>query len=143
MQNKIDHLILLFGGLFLFFLDQFLKYLAYSKQNVFFVWNKLIGWEFYANKGIAFSLPFPNTILLIFTPIIIFLLITYYLKTKNQNILLKISLLLIILGAISNFIDRIIFGITIDYFRIFTIVINLADIMIVFGVLLLMFKNKK
>ena len=143
MQNKMDHLILLLGGLFLFALDQILKYIAYSNQNLVFVWNKLIGWEFYANTGIAFSLPFPNTILLVFTPIIIFILSAYYLKTKPKNKFLRISLLLIIFGATSNFIDRILFGITIDYFRLFTAVINLADIMIVSGVLLLLIKDKK
>jgi len=40
-------------------------------------------------------------------------------------------------GALSNLIDRVLFSITIDYLRIFTSVINIADIMIVAGVVLL------
>jgi len=145
IQNMNDkpksHLIIYISGGFLFLLDQILKYFAYSHQNFSLVWKKLFGWEFYANKGIAFSLPFPNTVLLIFTPLIIFIIIAYYLKIKPENTRQKFSLLLIILGAASNFIDRIMFGITIDYLRVLTGVINLADIMIVAGVLLLL--NKK
>ncbi len=141
MKKNKDHLILL-GGLFLFLLDQFLKYLAYFNQNFTFLLKDLIGWEFYANKGIAFSLPFPNFILIIFTPIAIFIMIAYYLKIKKEDDLKKLAALLIILGAASNFIDRLMYGITIDYFRVLTGIVNIADIMIVAGVLLLLVKRK-
>ena len=141
MKNIKDHLLIL-GGLFLFLLDQTFKYFAYHNQSSVFVWKKLFGWEFYANKGIAFSLPFPDLIILLFTPIILFLIIAYFLKTKPKNKLVRFSFLLILLGSLSNYIDRIMFGITIDYLRVFTGVINLADVMIVVGVFILLLKSK-
>jgi len=54
-----------------------------------------------------------------------------------------ISLGLILFGALSNYIDRVLFGATIDYIRLFTAVINLADVMIVGGVGLLLVKSYK
>lgn len=143
MEAKKDHFIILLSGLFLFLIDRVFKHIAYSNQNLNFVWKNLIGWEFYGNPGVAFSLPFPNFILLVFTPIVIFGLIVYYLKIKTKNKLLKFSLLLITVGVISNFIDRIMFDITIDYLRLYTGIVNLADIMIVLGVVLLLLKDKK
>lgn len=142
MTNQKNRLKIYFFSGFLFFLDQFFKYLAYSNQDKVFIWKNIVGWEFYANNGIAFSIPFPNLILLVFMPIIIFVLCAYYLKLKNKNTLQGFAIILIILGAVSNFVDRILFGITIDYLRFFTGVINLADIMIVLGVLLLLLKEK-
>jgi lipoprotein signal peptidase len=43
---------------------------------------------------------------------------------------------LIVAGAISNFVDRVLWGATIDYLRVLTGVINLADCVIVVGVVL-------
>lgn len=142
MQTKKDHLIIFVSGLFLFILDRLFKYFAFTNQEFSFVWKTIIGWEFYANNGIAFNIPFPNLILLVFTPIIIFALFVYYLGLHNKNTLHKFAIILIILGAASNFVDRILFGITIDYFKLLTAVINLADAMIIIGVLLLL-KSKK
>ena len=66
--------------------------------------------------------------------------VTHNTEHEARNTCL-LSLILIISGALSNFIDRILFGATIDYIRIFTGVINLADVMIVVG--LFTFCNQK
>ena len=54
------------------------------------------------------------------------------------------SLIPVLAGALSNLIDRIVYGHTVDYVLIFTGVINLADVMIVGGfvVYFLMMKSK-
>ena len=129
------------GG-FLFFLDQILKYIARTNPENIFVWKKIIGWEYYANIGVAFNLPLPNYLVIFLTPLIIFGMIVFFLKKTNNNFLNNPGTILIILGAISNYADRILFGFTIDYIRILTSVINLADLMIVAGVILLVMKHK-
>jgi signal peptidase II len=138
-KNRLLAFIL--GG-FLFSLDQILKYLARTNPTDIFVWKKILGWEYYENVGVAFNLPLPNWLVVLLTPIIIFGMIAFFLKKKNNNFLNNPGTPLIILGALSNYIDRIMFDITIDYIRIFTSVINLADVMIVAGVLLLMMESK-
>lgn len=49
---------------------------------------------------------------------------------------------LLIAGALSNLIDRTVYGFTIDYIRMFTSIFNLADLSIVVGAILLL-KNEK
>lgn len=130
------------GG-FLFCFDQTFKYLARTNPENILVWKKIIGWEYYENTGVAFNLPLPNSLVVFATPIIIFGIISFLLKKKNKNFLYSPGTPLIILGAISNYIDRIIFGFTIDYVRILTSIINMADIMIVVGVLFFLLESKK
>lgn len=146
MNNKVRLVIFIItSGLFLF-LDQFLKFLARTNPDfTFYFGTKWLGWEHLANKGIAFSLPFPNFILIIFTPLIVLVLFIFLIKQK-RNILVSFGILLIIAGAFSNLIDRILFEATVDYFRILTSVINLADVIIVIGaglIFLEQWKKKK
>ena len=134
MKNKKIHLIIYFlmSGFFLF-LDQILKYIARGNTEFsFYVWKKYLGWEYFENSGIAFSLPFPNWLIIILTPTILFGLF-YFVTRKKRQTIFYFGIFLIFAGAISNFIDRVLFGITIDYLRILTSVINLADVMIVVG----------
>lgn len=130
---------LLLGGFFLF-VDQILKWLARSSPDFeYYFAGKWLGWEYLVNPGIAFSLPFPNWLLVLITPLIIFGLIVWAIKHSTHNMEHRtwntylLSLILIISGAMSNFIDRILFSATIDYIRVFTGVINLADVMIMAG----------
>ncbi len=128
---------LLTGGLFLL-LDQLLKFIARSDQTTaYYLVEPWIGWEYFENTGIAFSLPLPETIVLLITPIILFGVFVYWNKKETKTPLFTFSINLIIFGALSNFLDRMLFGYTIDYIRIFTGIINVADIIIVLGILLL------
>lgn len=173
---KQNHLKLIFilGG-FLFVVDRILKYFAYNYQELtYFIWKPWLGWEYFGNTGIAFSLPVPNWLVIIFTPVILLGLIAWLFlslrgapqgATKQsqgplglvgvrllrrssfapRNDIFVLSLCLIILGALSNYFDRLFYGLTIDYIRIFTGVINLADLMIIVGVVLIIlwdFKKK-
>lgn len=52
------------------------------------------------------------------------------------------SYLFILDGTLSNLIDRILYHHTIDYWRVFTAVINLADILIVVGFILLIARER-
>ena len=144
MKTK-DHLIIytLISGLFLF-LDQILKYFARTNPNfTFYFWKPWLGWEYFANPGIAFSLPVPNWLVILITPIILILFVGLISKSKKKTKLFYFSLFLIIAGAISNFIDRILFSATIDYVRILTGIINLADVMIVIGAGMMVWREGK
>ena|SRR3989338_690833 len=143
----------LVGGLYLIF-DQILKYIARSHPEASgYLWKTHIGWEYFQNPGIAFSIPFPNNLLILITPFVIIglsLIVTSYRCKQSIRVCLKkrvsphllFGLLLIIFGASSNLIDRILFGATIDYIRLYTAVINVADIMIITGVILLLLLPK-
>ncbi len=146
-MNKNTRLIIyiLISG-FLFGLDQILKYFArLNPEQAFYLWKNWLGWEYYANTGIAFSLPVPNWLIVFVTPFILLGLIFWLVKSSEFKIQSSkfLAINLIILGALSNYIDRILFGVTIDYLRVLTGIINLADVMIVGGVTLLLFKNNK
>jgi signal peptidase II len=124
---------LLVSGSFLL-LDQVLKYIVrHNPESTHYLWRPWIGWEYFENPGIAFGIPVPQFLIVILTPIIIILLIAWWMKKEDTNILFYLGTTLIIAGAISNLIDRMLFSFTVDYLRILTSVMNVADIMIVAG----------
>jgi signal peptidase II len=128
---------------FFFVFDQVLKYLARTfPTDKFHLIQNWLGWEYFENPGIAFSLPFPNAALVIATPIILLILVAYIGKKKDLDNNVFLGANLIFFGAISNFTDRILFEVTIDYIRIATSVINIADVMIILGTLILIFPKK-
>ncbi|MBT4120877.1 MAG: signal peptidase II [Candidatus Magasanikbacteria bacterium] len=134
MKNKIRLTIYIFVSGFFLFLDQVLKYFARSNSEFsFYVWKNWLGWEYFENAGIAFSIPFPGWLVVLLTPIVLLLVFVWIGKMKNKNHWVYLATFLIFSGAISNFIDRILFGFTIDYLRLFTGVINIADVVIVVG----------
>jgi len=141
-SNHLKIYFLLSG--FLFVLDQFLKYLAFHNQSFrFYLLKPWLGWEYFPNPGIAFGLPVPQFFILLLTPLILLALAYWWNKNTHKTNHFYLGVCLIFAGAISNLIDRIVFSITIDYFRVLTSVINLANITIVIGAVLLLSKNKK
>ena len=129
--------IILLGGGFLI-ADQTLKYLSLHNWQNFWLPNKFFGWQPFINTGAAFGLPIYSWIIIILTiPIIIFLI---YILFKEKNIFNFFGYNLILWGALSNLIDRIYYGGVIDYWRLFTGIINLGDVMIVGGLIVIVLK---
>jgi signal peptidase II len=90
------------------------------------------------NQNIAFSLPLSGPWLNILISLIVFCLFLIIIHSKIKRALDQKSLFLltfILFGAISNLIDRFLYGAVVDYFdlKYFTI-FNLADVMISVGV---------
>lgn len=141
MKNykKIRWLIISISGFFLL-LDQFLKWQAtHNWQEPKFIYQHF-GWQPFLNQGIAFSLPIPNWLTIIFTiPIII--IISSLIKAEYNNISRYSAWSIILSGALSNLIDRLIFHYVIDYLAFFTAAINLADVLIVGGLLIYLINN--
>ncbi|MHB8904447.1 MAG: signal peptidase II [Patescibacteria group bacterium] len=127
--------------------DRYLKALAIATQNSARLLGDILTFSFTPNYFIAFSLPISGTILeiLISLLILIMLGLFFYLLIKKKKTWLFFGLTAVLLGAISNFIDRLNFGYVIDYLYLkhFT-VFNLADALIVFGSIAIFFGlNKK
>lgn len=139
------HRLVILSGVFCIGVDQLLKYLAHTfPENTLYIIPHFIGWEYFANPGIAFSIPIPQFIVIpLSTAIIIGGIL--FLRKKPQNNYHIFGAALLIAGALSNLIDRSIFGFTIDYIRIVTSIFNLADLAIITGSILLLqgTKNKK
>lgn len=89
------------------------------------------------NKQAAGSTPIPQSIILIVNLAIVILLIRWLLSPQ-QPIKPRWALSLIIAGGLSNLIDRIIYGATIDYIAAYAMQANLADIYITFGVIIIL-----
>jgi signal peptidase II len=131
------------SGFFLL-LDQSLKYVARTSPDyTWYVIKPWLGWEYFQNSGIAFSLPVPNWLILLVTPFVLFALCILLQKVIHKSLPQSTGLIFIMAGAVSNYIDRVLFGVTIDYVRLLTAVINLGDVLIVGGLLLLLLAKKK
>lgn len=94
------------------------------------------------NTGAAFSIFSNNTILVIIISIVVIGFLLFYIyKNKGNNKLENVSYAFILGGAISNLIDRLVYGYVIDFldFEILSYdapIFNLADTFIVIGVIL-------
>lgn len=143
-MKKTVPLVLLANGLF-FVLDQYFKFVARtSPEFTLYLWKPWLGWEYFENLGIAFSAPVPQIATLLLTPIIVAMVLVYaYKKRKQGSVLLFLGVSLIITGALSNLVDRLLLHVTIDYLRVLTMVINVADVMIVSGAGIVLLSEKR
>ena len=92
------------------------------------------------NRGAAFGMFQNNQIIFVIVALIASIYGLYYLHKNKVNILGKVSILLIISGALGNLIDRVRLGFVVDYFDfriIWEYVFNIADIFVVLGTILL------
>lgn len=122
--------------------DRFFKVLIEQK---FFDGN-VIGWRWLAierhhNYGVAFNVPIPLSVVI---PLTIFIIVGLVLWVRRQPhaISLRFAVSAIILGAISNLFDRIWYGYTVDYFRFINSIINIADVLVLAGIFLLVWRRK-
>ena len=145
LKLPIKNIAWLFALAIFFMVDRFLKLLALSSEEQTVIPN-LLNFNFVPNYNIAFSLPVSGQYLnilisLIISAIIVFIIINYNrLKTIEF-----ISFFGILLGAVSNLLDRFQYGFVIDYLdlRWFT-VFNIADVLIsIFSIILFTSLMKK
>ena len=127
-------------SLIIIILDQWIKFLinnSFRFGQSYPIIQDIFHLTYIKNTGAAFGLfkNFTNFFIIFSIAVVIILLIL--LNKLPKNIWLELSLGLIIGGAIGNLVDRIRLGFVIDYldFKIWP-VFNLADTMIVIGVLI-------
>lgn len=140
MKKHLSQILILAS--ILAFLDQLTKYFAFTnlKTGPINIIGQTIQFQYSENIGIAFGIPIPPIVMIFATIIIIPLII--FLATKEfkiQHRLSKISLALILGGALGNLIDRFTHGFVIDFIKISIWPnFNLADVYIVTGILLIL-----
>lgn len=97
------------------------------------------GFTFLVNPGIAFSIPFGGTVLLVVTIVVLSLfcrLLWRAVAAKNMRAALASATVLV--GAGSNIADRFLYGGVVDYLGLGPFsVVNLADLMILAGIVML------
>jgi signal peptidase II len=131
-----------------FIADRYLKQLAinWQSESPVKLLDNFFTFTFTPNYYIAFSLPVSGRILTLLIGLIVLALTIFlgYLIKERQSKLLAAGLFLILLGAISNFIDRLSLGYVVDYLYLkhFT-VFNLADMYISIGALISLISLKK
>ncbi len=138
-KEKFKIFITYFSCLALFIIDRITKYISLnelSKKGVYFF--NFFGLEHQINSGIAFSIKIPYFMILSTTLIIIFFLIYIAIKKIQQKEYIKSFLFsLIIIGAMSNLIDRLLYGGVIDFIKIWNFpVFNLADAYITISIII-------
>lgn len=131
--------------LVLFIIDRLAKYLAILKlpeAGVFVLKN--FNFKLFYNPNLAFSLPLSNLLAIILTIIIVILLIYHLIRTAKTSTLGFFALSLILIGAVSNLIDRLRFGAVVDFLNFsFWPAFNLADVYIIAGALILILSLRK
>jgi len=116
----------------LFMIDRVLKIISLSgvkRELVNGLWFILS-----QNSNAAFSLKLNFNLVVLSATVITLAIFWLYRSLRQQKIIEAIAITALILGALSNFYDRILYGVVIDYFdlRYFTI-FNVADVLIVGG----------
>ncbi len=97
------------------------------------------------NTGAAFGM-FKNQKILFLIVGLVAILILVYSFSKTDSKIAKISISMVISGAIGNIIDRLLYGFVVDMFdfhAIWSYVFNFADVCVVLGVALLSFSILK
>lgn len=125
-----------------FLADRLLKFIFMKKipSGEFFVFLDLIRLKLAQNSGIAFGLPLPWPLIIALYAIIIFILFWLLTDSWSRRNYPKIFAWQLVLGgAFSNLFDRLRFGQVIDYIDVkYYSVFNLADVMIIGGIILLL-----
>ena len=145
INKKIRNYSLIVLSIFIFLIDFFSKYflISYydlgSKGRVYV--TPFLDFILVLNPGISFGIlsngdNIQRWILSALSILVIFYL--YYWSTKSPSKLTKISLFIMIGGALGNVFDRLIYGKVIDFislhvFNYYWYVFNIADIAIVLG----------
>ncbi|MCR1933215.1 signal peptidase II [Clostridium tepidum] len=119
-----------------------LNTLASGKDIV--IIKNLFSFSYLENRGAAFGIFQNRLIFLTLITVIVILGVVYFIiKYKPASKLLKISLALIISGAIGNFIDRIYYKFVVDFIMLhykdvyYFPTFNVADMLVVLGTILL------
>ena len=152
--KKNISLIIIFFSIILF--DQLTKILVIRNFQLYesILILPFFNLTFVVNYGFAFGFLNNSSLNQIIVICVIFSIITYflYLLFKTQDQFFRFSLILVLSGAIGNFIDRVLHGFVIDFIDIYLgsyhwPAFNIADSSITLGFILIMFNilflNKK
>ncbi len=135
-KNKLNAFLYIIPSILIATADQIIKNLFYTNPTT----NKeVLLFDFYLSKnfGIITGIPFNySEIVVIFISVILAIIL---LQNKSYDLLVYFFLVLI--GVVSNLIDKIRFGCVLDYINIFNFShLNLSDLLICIGCILIVWK---
>lgn len=137
---KLKEFVLL---VFFLFIDQITKFIVSTNLNIYepiVVIKNFFNITYAQNTGAAWSIFEGKTIVLTIVSFVVSCAMIYWLfKNKNETKIVRFSVLLMLSGAIGNFIDRLLLGYVIDFldFYIFGYdfpIFNIADSLLCIGV---------
>ena len=154
--NNKSNLNLLIFSIFILIIDQVTKVIIVSKFNLYESISifPFLNITFIVNYGFAFGFLNSPSLNQIIVSIVILSIIVYflYLLIRTQDHFFKFCLVLILSGAVGNFLDRILRGYVVDFIDIYVFnyhwpAFNIADSCISIGFVILIFNilflNKK
>lgn len=147
MKQPTKHIYwLLFPVAALVVLDEVLKYWALHRlpPDGSLVDPGILAFALHKNYGIAFNLPIPLPLVTVIT-LVIACSLAWLAKTHwEKQPFVAFSGLVLFIGALGNLYDRIVYGFTVDYLILFgTSAINISDVVIILGALLLVRATQK
>ena len=132
-----------------FILDQFTKWIIKSNFDLYQtkpVIENFFHITYVTNDGMAFGLSMPGgrSILLLLAVLLTILIFWYLWRERYNHIIIRISLALILAGALGNIFDRALYGSVVDFldfmigdFRWY--IFNIADSSVTSGMILFMY----
>lgn len=129
------------AAVFFFILDRLFKNLALAH------FARAVGspasFILFMNHGVAFSLPVPAVLFWPAAVLALLAIVTYFILSFRQDPAAAAALFFVIVGALSNLIDRLHYNATVDYFLFFQrSAVNIADGMVIGGLLFLLLRRK-
>jgi lipoprotein signal peptidase len=128
----------------IFLIDRILKILSVNLPGKIFLLPGIVSFDRHINYGIIFSFNFPMLPVIIVSAVFmaVILILTIIAGMKNEPVVF-FGWSLVLAGAVSNFADRVMYLGTVDYINILDrSLVNLADGMILAGIIVLLTKIK-
>jgi len=139
--------LLVFLNLGLIVLDRLTKWIIWDNTDLYRIsYGRLIEFKLFKNPNLYF-ISFDSILLYFLIGAALLLPLFLFFKSwQKEDFLSMTGFSLITLGGLSNLFDRIYFGYVVDWIRIFFLpisIFNIADIMIIGGILCLIFRLAK
>lgn len=136
-------LIFITALLIILLVDQLLRFAAIQRTTM---WQDgVVAFGFFPNAGAIFSWPVPAAVMTVITGIIVVgLSLALYLVGWRRGEWFALGLLTMVTAGAANFVDRVRFGYVVDYVSVgqWFPVFNLADILIVAGLVLIVWPRR-
>ncbi|MCR4313853.1 MAG: signal peptidase II [Candidatus Uhrbacteria bacterium] len=127
-------------------LDEWLKFTALHRlpEEGSLVDPGILEFAIHKNWGVVFDIPFRLEFIILVSVVIGLGLLRIVYKNRLAHPDITLATGIIILGALGNLYDRIVYGFTVDYIILFArSAINLSDVVIVTGVIALLLRSRR
>lgn len=127
-------------------IDEWFKYLGLQRLPAegSLVDPGLLEFAIHKNLGVAFNIPFRLEFIILVSILIGLGLIHIAYKNRQSHPQITFACVVIVLGALGNLYDRLVYGFTVDYIILFArSAINLSDLVIMTGVIMLLLTSRR